>query len=331
MNWRHGFLLKSGATILLLCASRVRANAQANPAKQGGEQTSFSVESDFQHPVPLDEAAKEALATSPTLADDLKRKHIEPKDLPHSWFTASKVHLGDGEVGLVVMGVDGLLGANTAPFWVLRKTAEGYNLALDTIGSQLEVLKTKTNGAFDIKASALTGVAYWGSLGYEFDGRAYQLARRESGTIGAKIPTDLSGYETHAPFVEPPDDATSPVLAEARTWIWEHWKAHKRFYATVSAKDDPGNGETYQVYTSDDSDYPGLILKVHKTDLEHNSTSGPPRKITEDDLWNAPDLERVYPADDKDHEPQMIPDESNVPGSAYRLGFRQGEFWLALM
>lgn len=331
MNLRRWFLLKSSATILLLCASVVRANAQASPAKHHGEQISFGPEFDVEHPVLLDEAAKEALATSPRLADDLKQKHLEPNDLPDRWFTASRVHLGGGQVALIVMGVDGLLGANIAPFWVLRKNAVGYNLVLDTIGLQLEVLKTRTNGISDIKASALTGVAYWGSLDYEFDGRVYQLAKRESGSTGAETPRSLTGYETHAPFVQRQDDDTSSVLAAARTWIWEEWKSHKRFYVTVSGQDDDGNQETYQLYTSDDSNYSGLILKIHKIKWEQESPSRSRRKIVEDDLWAVPDVERVYPAVDEDHDPQVIPDGADVAASVYRLGFLEGIHWLATL
>jgi hypothetical protein len=327
MNGSRSSLLKSGAMVLCVYASAIQSNAQLDPAKHRGEQASFSVEFAFEHPLALNEAAKKALATSPALADDLKRKNLAPKDLPDGWFTASRIHLGVGVAGLVVMGPI----ANNAPFWVLRQTASGYDLVLDTTGSDLKLLKTRTNGLRDIKASALVGVAHWGSLEFQFDGHNYRLAKRAGGSIGAKVPRDLADYATHAPFVQPADNDAGQVLAQARTWIWEQWKAHKRFYVTVSAQDDDGNQETYHLYTSSAPAYPGLILKIHKTEWEKDSPVESRRNITEDDLWVASDLERVYAAEDEDHEPQVIPNEKSVSASVYRLGFREDAFWLATL
>lgn len=321
------FWLKSGAIILFLCASVVRPDAQVNSAKHHGEQTSFSVEFDFKHPVHLDEAAKGALATSPSLADEVKRKHLEPKDLPDHWFTASRVQLGEGVEGLVVMGPV----VNTAPFWVLRQTAKGYDLVLDATTSNLEFLDTRTNGLRDIKMGEPVGVAYWATQEFQFDGHIYRIAKRENGSIDAETPRDLSGYETHAPFVQQNDDHTSPVLAEARTWIWQRWKSHKRFYVAVVKQNDDGTQATYQLYTSNDSDQTDLVLKIHKTEWEQDSTSEPRRKVVEDDLWTVPDLKRVYPAVDEDHSPQVIPDGADVAASVYRLGFLEGIHWLATM
>jgi hypothetical protein len=332
MNSSRLSLLKSSAIILCVGASAIQSNSQSVPAKHRGEQTLFSVESAFEYPVALNAAAKEALAISPALAEDLKQKDLAPKDLPDGWFTASAVHLGaKNQVGLVVMGVDGLLGANTTThFWVLRQTSTGYELVLDTTAADLDVLTTKTSGLRDIEIAFLGGVA-WGSEGLKFDGHRYQLTTRTWQTAGAKVPSDLKGYETHAPFAQPADDDTGQVLAQAREWIWEQWKAHKRFYVTASAQDDDGNQGTYQLYTSSDPNYPSLILKIHKTDWEQDSPSEPRHKITEDDLWDVPELVRIYPAIDEDHEPQVIPDEKNVAASEYRLGFCEGLHWLATL
>lgn len=326
------FLFGIGVAFLFSYASVTGASAQANPPKDQAEQTSFSVESDFEHPVLLDEAAKEALATSPRLADDLKKKHLAPKDLPDPWFTASRVHLGDGDqMGLVVMGVDGLLGANWTSFWVLRRTAKGYDLVLDAMASSLDIMNTKTDGLRDVEASFPTSVGSWGSNGFHFDGRQYQVTKRISETTGAKIPSDLTDYETHAPFKQHALDDSS-TLAEARTWIWRRWKERKRFYVTVIMQNEDGDQTTYQLYTSDDPNDPGLVLKIHKTEWEQDSVSEPRRKVVDDDLWIAPDVKRVYPAVDEDHEPQVVPDGSDVAASAYRLGFRDFRgVWLATL
>jgi hypothetical protein len=324
-------VFKRSAAILFLCASLARANAQSNPPEHHGEQTSFSVEFDFEHPVPVNQAAKEALAASPRIVHELKQKHVQPKDLPDEWFTASRVHLGaDGESGLVVMGVDGLLGANITSFWVLRRTANGYDLVLDTIAAGLEFSAEKTNGLRNIETFIPGGAAYVGSDEFQFDGRRYQATRRTSQRTGTKVPTDLKGYETHASFVQQTASDTL-TLADARTWIWQHWKARKPFYVTVVEQDDDGSQTTYGLYTSDDSDNPGLVLEIHKSHWQQDSQSGLRRKVMDDDRWVASDVERVYPAVDKDHDPQIIGDESGVAASVYRLGFRDGIFWLATL
>ena len=330
MNLLGALFIRSCAATLILCGLSIRTNGQVKQPQHRGEQTSFSVEFDFDRPVPVNEAAKKALATAAGLADDLKQKHLEPKDLPDRWFTASRIHLGDGgQVGLVVMGSDGLM-ANNSPFWILRQTTAGYDLVLDTIAADLEVLKTKTNGLRDIEVAAPIGIAYWGSNEFQFDGHRYRLTKRISQTTGVKIPTDLTGYETHAPFVQHAADDSS-TLAEARTWIWQHWKDHKLFCMTVVTQNDDGNQATYQLYTSADSDYPGLVVKVHTSHWEQDSPSEQRRKITEDDLWIASNVERVYPATDDQHDPQIIPEQKDVAASAYRLNFREGAFSLATL
>lgn len=327
---RARIAFRISAVMVFLCGSVLRVKAQSGPPKQYGEQTSFSVESDFEHPVPLDEAAKEALAASPRLADEIKQKHLEPKSLPDRWFTASKVHLGDaGQLGLVVMGVDDLLGANWTSFWVLRRATQGYNLVLDTMAADLQILKTETNGLRDVRASFSTSVGSWASNRFQFDGRRYQVTKRIAQTTGAKIPDNLTGYETHAPFEQHGADDSS-TLAEARTWIWQHWKDHKHFYVAVVAWHDDGSQSKYQLYTSDDSDYPGLVVKVDKSHWEQGSPSEGRRKVLDDELWIALDVKRVYPAVDEDHDPQIIPDGSEVAASVYRLGFLDFRgVWLA--
>lgn len=145
------------------------------------------------------------------------------------------------------------------------------------------------------------------------------------------MPPDLTGYETHAPFVQQTPGAGASALAEARTWIWHHWKDGKPFYVTVVTQNGDGDQATYELYTSDDSDHPGLIVKIHKTHWEQESPSGPRRRITDDDLWAASDVERVYPPIDDQHDPQIVPEQKDVAASAYRLNFRDGIFSLATL
>ena len=332
MDLLSALFIRSCVATLVLCSLSIGASGQEKQPKHHGEQTSFSIEFDFEHPVPVDEAAREALATSPRVTHELKRKHLEPKDLPDRWFTASRIHLDNGgRVGLVVMGVDGLLGANITSFWVLRRTGKGYDLVLDTIAAGLDILETKTDGLRDIETWSPGGAAYSGSQELQFDGQRYQVTKRTSQTTGARVPTDLTGYETHAPFVQQTAGVGASALAEARTWIWQRWSEQTNFYVTVVTQDDEGNQAKYQLYTTNESGHTELVVKIHKTHWEQESPSKPRRKITDDDLWIASNVERVYPAIDDQHDPQIIPEQKDVAASAYRLNFRDGIFSLATL
>jgi hypothetical protein len=324
MNLSRGLLFTSSGAILFLCVSLARANAQSNPPEHHGEQTSFSVESDIDRPVPLDQAAKEALAKSPELA---KWKRFAPRDISRSWLTASKIHLGEGVVGLIVMGPP----LNNSPFWILGQTSGGYDLVLDTVAADLDILKTRTNGLRDIETSVQTSVGSWASNIFQFDGQRYQVNKQIEQTTGAKVPTNLTGYETHPPFVQhAPDD--SSTLADARTWIWQHWKSRKRFYVTVEAQNDEGEPATYQLYTSDDPNNEGLVMKVHTSHWVQDSPSKARRKVIDEDLWIAVDVKKVHPAVDEDHDPQVILDQTDVAASAYCLGFLDFRgVWLATL
>lgn len=101
----------------------------------------------------------------------------------------------------------------------------------------LDILRTETNGLRDIKTAFPTSVASWASNEFQFDGNRYRVTKRVSQTTGAKIPSDLTGYETHAPFVQY-GAKDSSILSEARTWIWHHWKVQKPFYVTVVVQNE---------------------------------------------------------------------------------------------
>jgi hypothetical protein len=103
-------------------------------------------------------------------------ENAAPSELPAQWLLASEIHLGPpGELNLIVMGIGGLRGAHSVPFWVFRKKREGYDLVLSTGGDSLKVLNARSNGYRTIKAynvgqagRTLTTAAY------RFDGRRYQ-------------------------------------------------------------------------------------------------------------------------------------------------------------
>jgi hypothetical protein len=80
-------------------------------------------------------------------------ENAAPNELPAQWLLASEIHLGPpDEVDLIVMGIGGLRGAHSVPFWVFRKKREGYDLVLSTGGDSLKVLNARSNGYRTIKA-----------------------------------------------------------------------------------------------------------------------------------------------------------------------------------
>jgi hypothetical protein len=138
--------------LLLTGALLIPTNAQVPPKTTAVEQTTFSMEFPFEHPVPLNEAAKRALCADKAIADVMKDDHLTIDTIPDNWFTASVVHLGHKtETDLVVMGVGVSLGPSTAAFWLLRQSSNSYEIVLATHSHDLTLLKTKTHGLREVE------------------------------------------------------------------------------------------------------------------------------------------------------------------------------------
>ncbi len=65
------------------------------------------------------------------------------------------------------------IGPYTSKWWVLRKTRDGYKIALSVDAHDLEVRKTTRNGYRDILASISTLQGTTATL-YRFDGKKYK-------------------------------------------------------------------------------------------------------------------------------------------------------------
>lgn len=102
--------------------------------------------------------------------------------LDASWFAASEVTLRrDEPQGLVVKAEKGCLGANIDPFWVFRRTSDGYDLVLSESALYLKVLNTRTNDYRDIELSAVVEAGkYVVYLKYKFRNGMYRLSSRRS-------------------------------------------------------------------------------------------------------------------------------------------------------
>jgi hypothetical protein len=107
-----------------------------------------------------------------------------PQELTTEPFVASEIHLsGSEEKDLIVMGTDGLLGANVTPFWVFRKRSSGYQLVLHVFAHDLKVENARSAGMRNISTGTATSQAGTISL-YKFYRGGYHLANSKSESLG---------------------------------------------------------------------------------------------------------------------------------------------------
>jgi hypothetical protein len=119
-----------------------------------------------------------------------------PEQLPAEWFVASEIHLGGpNEIDLIVLPrlapskpptekSDNacLVGANIDPFWILRKTSQGYDLILSMSAHDLATLTTRSNGHRDIRVFSMTAINIT-TADFKFDGKRYRFRRARSKPI----------------------------------------------------------------------------------------------------------------------------------------------------
>ena len=179
------------AVILAIALTRIAGEAQERKKFELTEQTNFSIETSIEKiekPVPLPSGVlqllkkdEDALESSVGCTDE----GGGPDALQASWFVASEVHLGrQDEKDLVVLAANQCLnGANVGPFWVARKTKQGYQLVLSTGGHDLKILDSRSKGFRNIRRASLTAVTV-STTTYHFDGQRYQEFNSTSGPIG---------------------------------------------------------------------------------------------------------------------------------------------------
>jgi hypothetical protein len=182
--------------LAFVLVSVIEGGRPINASALSPEQSQFSTETDvvpIQHPKDLPEDALQVLRNDRVILNCARTAKMLPDEVPASWFVASEIHLdGSVEEDLIVQGRDlrlspapnrCLMGANVAPFWVLRKTQAGYSLVLSVSAHDLRVLGTKSKEFRDIEVFAMTAVAGY-SATYKFDGEKYQVSRTDSKPLG---------------------------------------------------------------------------------------------------------------------------------------------------
>lgn len=339
MFFRHSKAMFSAQTVLAVvsaalcvpCLLNAQSSKRSTPNQT--EQADFGIEEagSLQRPVELPSAALDALSKDERVAHCLEKNGLSAKELPSNWFVASEIHLdGPNKADLIVLPGGRipntpigeisqnacLVGANTAQMWVLRKTQIGFQLVLSQVGLGLNVLSTRTRGFRDIRVGAAVG-GYVDAIEYKFDGTSYQVSKRTSELFGAKLPSELSGYETRKSLIQLAGQSRESVCAQARAWIWQMWW-QRRSYLKIKTRDDKADETTSYYIAPDTKGEWQIIIKTHRV-LRATPTQG---SITEDRLSIATDVERIEPTTEgMSHRPRVIPDTENVPESKYRLQF----------
>jgi hypothetical protein len=137
------------------------------------EQSSFSAEDvRVKRPVKVAESVIKIVSEDAYIQELLKD---EPShELPEKWLSASEVHLGGREErDLVVMGTGLIRGANVTTFWIFVPGDGAFKLVLETIGHDLVIKNTRSNGYRDVEVSAATAVEFT-EMHYRFEGDGYK-------------------------------------------------------------------------------------------------------------------------------------------------------------
>jgi hypothetical protein len=187
-----GEKMKSQVVVSFLLAFIALGQMQVLGQRSGGEQTSFAVEEipgepRVKRPIPVPDAAVEALRTDEGVTSCLRDNPLAPEQSLSSWFVASAIHL-DGAKEADVVVVPSFRGqesmcfqtpAGIGLFWVFRENGGRYELVLRTWGGGLEILTARTNGYRDVRTGTL------GQAGrdltnttFHFDGIRYVADRK---------------------------------------------------------------------------------------------------------------------------------------------------------
>jgi len=128
---------------LFCCAFAGSPDCMGQQQREPSEQMHFSAEdSSVKKPVPIPESVLANLRSDDTVRRALEDQTTSPKDLPSSWFLASKIHLSNtNRPDLILIGQPPISGANVTTFWVFLAEIGGYKLVLTAPAHDLIVKK----------------------------------------------------------------------------------------------------------------------------------------------------------------------------------------------
>jgi len=152
------------------------------------KQSVFFEDIPFSHPVSIPddvlkillqtEAGKEGMEFSKNCvaAHRCNSKFSDPASL----FRAAEVQLdGPNEVGLIVIGVCPMCGADNGWFWLVRSPYNNPLVVLWAGGNSLELLDSRTHGLRDVR-SVWSSPSETVEKSYHFDGSEYKQWKKQS-------------------------------------------------------------------------------------------------------------------------------------------------------
>ena len=313
--------LVCGACVVFLGVISL-AGVQAN-AQQANSPAGFSSEEDsVPGAVALPECARTWLARDARVSRQLDRLHLSLAQLPDSWFAAGAVNLGKpNEKLLVVMGTDGLVGANTSPFWILRWSGQSCDLLLATAAHHLEFLETKTHGLPDVQV----GFASTGNTSeyqYQFDGRAYMETDDACRPAQAeRVNAIESKKNPHMVLFQRPGQSTGNLMCEGRDWVWRKWEQKEPFDLNIElfSKEGEHTSLSYSDIMTDGRWQIGIL--VHKEVIDESAHPGASHRVVKDELIFAVAVRRRFARKGDPDRTRGVPESESVPPDTYELHF----------
>jgi|KBSMisStaDraftv2_1062788.scaffolds.fasta_scaffold02876_13 hypothetical protein len=307
------FVVFLGATSL----ADLRANAQqANPPAV------FSSEEDsVPGAVALPECARTWLARDAQVSLRLDRLHLSLAQVPDAWFVAGAVNFGKpNEKLLVVMGADGLLGANTGPFWILRWSGQSCDLLLATAAHHLEFLETKTHGLPDVQI----GFASTGNTSehqYKFDGHVYMKADDACRPEQAERFNTIDGKNPQMFLFQPPSHSTENLLCEGRDWVWRKWEQKEPFTLKINLFSKEGDQTSLTYSDMMTGGRWQIDILVHKEVVDESAHPGASHRVVKDELIFAVAVQRRFARKGDPDRTRIVPESESVPPDTYELHF----------
>jgi|SRR5579859_255676 len=159
--------------VAFVCAGA--AGAQGKKPNPIYEQTIFSGEESFQHPVSLSPAVLKVLLKTKAAKEGLAFASDSERSNPAQLFRAAAVHLSrTDDIDFVVRGIDWMSGADNDWFWIVRSAHTQPRVVLFVGGNSIELMRTRTNGYCNIRSDWSSPQETRDAV-YHFDGRKYKL------------------------------------------------------------------------------------------------------------------------------------------------------------
>jgi len=157
------------------------ANQKSSADASYLDQTHLSAEENPKQVVVLPEAVLNLLMTDEIVVREkaCRKQMAIPGETRSSFFVATQVYLdGSRQPDFLTLGKGCFLGAHNAPFWMVRKTPEGFHIILSWVSDDLEILPTRTHGFHDLRLSSFTFNTISSTI-CKFDGQKYVSTKRD--------------------------------------------------------------------------------------------------------------------------------------------------------